>query len=55
MRKKQLSEAMAWVAKQKHKKMTPEQASAMGKKMVEARIKKLSTSKGKIILPHVVE
>jgi hypothetical protein len=51
MRKKQLSEAMAWVAKQRHKKMTTKEASAMGKKMVQARIKKLSTSKGKTILP----
>lgn len=51
MKKKQISEAMSHLAKIRHKKMTPEQKSAMGKKMVQARIKKLSTSKGKAILP----
>lgn len=51
MRKKQLSEAMSHLAKIRHKKMSPEEKTKMGKKMVEARIKKLSTSKKKSILP----
>lgn len=55
MKKKQISETMSHLAKLRHAKSTPEQRSAMAKKMVQARIKKLSTSKKKVILPHVVE